>query len=574
MKRIFQTPDSAFPLALSLVLLALVAFEATLLPGKVGWADGSGWLLSAFLVVGIAMAQFRPRRGLSLGAAALVPTTLYFGPIIAGILAGVLRATQLLGRPPVERTSARTRARLGVGSLLTSSLVVALAGLTAASAWHYGVAPGAGRWSSAALLWACVAGLLQATMIATLDWIAGWAGVRSVMTFEVRDPLLLLDVAGWAVGGTLVGVFATAELGVSLAVLMAVVALVVELTRNELLLARRKRQIATLSEMSSVSHRMGSREPQLARVAEGLLAECRKLVPAQWLELELIGPADKEHCWHANTEGVVAEGRAEPPEAPPPIPGVHKRVQWQVLEKNLESGEQTFAKLKLWTDPRQVEWEQLELLETLLPQLATSLAAVLLDYKAHRDALTGVATRAVLEDRVEAAYELCCAEGRSMAVVMCDVDHFKSINDEHGHAVGDRALQEVAAALEGHCRDGDLCCRYGGEEFTVLMEGASGKPALAAAERLRKAVEALRIHVGGATLELTASLGVASFPETYVESGAELVPLADSALYEAKRRGRNRSLLALGQGRFQNARGRRLKGHIKSEEIEAPRLFV
>jgi diguanylate cyclase (GGDEF)-like protein len=161
-----------------------------------------------------------------------------------------------------------------------------------------------------------------------------------------------------------------------------------------------------------------------------------------------------------------------------------------------------------------------------------------------------------------------------MAVVMCDVDHFKSVNDEHGHAVGDRALQEVAAALEGHCRDGDLCCRYGGEEFTVLMEGASGKPALAAAERLRKAIEALRIHVGETTIDLTASLGVASFPETYVESGADLVPMADSALYEAKRRGRNRTLLALGQGRFRNARGRRLKGHVKAEEIEAPRLFV
>ena len=98
MKQIFQTPDTAFPLALSVVLLALVGFEAALLSGNIGRADSRGWLLMAFLVLGVAMAFFRPRRGLSLGASALVPVTLYFGPITAGLMAGLLRAAQLLGR--------------------------------------------------------------------------------------------------------------------------------------------------------------------------------------------------------------------------------------------------------------------------------------------------------------------------------------------------------------------------------------------------------------------------------------------------------------------------------------------
>ncbi len=123
-------------------------------------------------------------------------------------------------------------------------------------------------------------------------------------------------------------------------------------------------------------------------------------------------------------------------------------------------------------------------------------------------------------------------------------------------------------------RGRDVVCRYGGEEFTILMDGANARAAVAVAERLRKALEEIQIDADGTAILISASFGVASFPDTYVASGAELVPLADAALYEAKRRGRNRTYLALGQGRFENARGRRLKGAAKSEAIEAPRLFV
>jgi len=370
-------------------------------------------------------------------------------------------------------------------------------------------------------------------------------------------------------------IFAGTGFGLGTATLVVLAAAAFELARGEALLARRGRQIETLSEMSSVGLRMGGTEPELSLVVEQLLRECRKLVPAQWMHLELAGKDDDSQGWWVGPEGKVEEGAPDPPPAPPSIPGVHRRVGWQILDRDLISGEKTIARLSLWTDSRQIEWEQLELLDTLLPQVATWLAAVLLDQKAHRDALTGAATRSVLEDRLVRAYERCCREGRSMAVVMCDIDRFKSINDQHGHAVGDMALQEVAASLEQHSRDGDLCCRYGGEEFTVLMEGANGDEALAAAERLRQGFETIRIHAGGgAVVELTASLGVASFPEIYVDSGPELVPMADAALYEAKRRGRNRSLLAIGQGRFKNTRGRSLKGAVKVKAIEAPRLFV
>lgn len=575
MKRIFQTPETAFPLALSLVLLASVGFVATLLPGDVARTESSGWLLGALLVVGIAMGMFRPQRSLSLGAAVLAPTTLYFGPVVSGVLAGCLRVAQMLGRPPVEKSRARRRARLAVGDLLTSALKVAIAGLAASVMWFFlAVRPESQSWGGSGVAWAAAAGTAQAALVAAIGWVAGWSGVRGEKGLRLLDPRLLLDAVGWTLGGVLVAVFATSGSTVGLVMLAAVVLLVAELTRNERKLVQRERQIVTLSEMSAVGHRMGEHQPELERVAEQIIGECRKLVPAQWLQLEVVDRDVERVSWQAGPDGAVEEGVPRPPKAPPPIPGVHRRAAWQVLDKDLRSGERIIATLRLWTDPRQTEWEQLELLDTLLPQLATSLAAVLADQKASRDALTGVATRSILEERLERAYEHCCAEGSSMAVAMCDVDHFKSINDEYGHAAGDRALQEIATTLELHSRGRDTVCRYGGEEFTILMEGANGQASVAAAERLRKATEGIGVHKDGKKIELTASFGVASFPETYVGSGAELVPLADAALYEAKRRGRNRTLQALGQGRFKNARGRRLKGRTKSEEIEAPRLFV
>jgi diguanylate cyclase (GGDEF)-like protein len=575
MKRIFQTPETAFPLALSLLLLALIGGLSALVLPEASSQSGGGLLLVALLVAGSVLALYRHQRGLALGGAVLAPVAFFFGPAIAAAVAGVLRLAQLLGRPPGERRRARTRPRVGRSELLIGFLSMMLAGLAAAGVWLLG-APldRPAMWSASIVLWGIVAGTTQAGVVIGVAWAGRWVGLSTAPP-DIRELWPSFEIAGWVVGALLVAVFAAAGTGLGLASVIVLAALTFELARSEMLMARRGRQIATLSEMSGVGLRMGGTELELTRVAEQLLGECGKLVPAQWMHLELAGKVDDVQSWWVGPEGEVAEGDPTPPPAPPSIPGVHRRVEWQVLDRDLISGEQTIARLSLWTDPRQVEWEQLELLDTLLPQLATSLAAVLLDQKAHRDALTGAATRSVLEDRLVRAYERCCQEGRSMAVVMCDIDHFKSVNDEYGHAVGDMALQQVAASLEQQSRDGDLCCRYGGEEFTVLMEGAKGSEALAAAERLRQGLESIRVHAGGGvTIELTASLGVACFPETYVESGPDLVPLADSALYEAKRRGRNRSLLAIGQGRFKNTHGRSLKGAMKAEKLEAPRLFV
>jgi diguanylate cyclase (GGDEF)-like protein len=120
----------------------------------------------------------------------------------------------------------------------------------------------------------------------------------------------------------------------------------------------------------------------------------------------------------------------------------------------------------------------------------------------------------------------------------------------------------------------DLCCRYGGEEFVLLMDGTNGEAGLAVAERLRQAIEALDFQVEGQRVPLTLSAGVASFPDLYIKTGAELILFADEALYEAKRRGRNRCLLDAGQGRYMDVEGNILTTEEAAPAAEAPRIFV
>jgi diguanylate cyclase (GGDEF)-like protein len=156
---------------------------------------------------------------------------------------------------------------------------------------------------------------------------------------------------------------------------------------------------------------------------------------------------------------------------------------------------------------------------------------------------------------------------------MCDLDRFKRINDTFGHLAGDRALALVGAVLARHKRADDLLARYGGEEFTVLLEHADGGAALAVAERLRRAVEEIDFEVDGTPVPLTVSAGVAACPELTVKTPTELILLADGALYEAKRRGRNRCLLDLGAGRYRGP-----AGHVVVSEsrrpAQAPRIFA
>ncbi|WP_328983693.1 oxygen-binding di-iron domain-containing protein [Thiorhodovibrio winogradskyi] len=157
-----------------------------------------------------------------------------------------------------------------------------------------------------------------------------------------------------------------------------------------------------------------------------------------------------------------------------------------------------------------------------------------------RDALTGLFTRFYMQDVMSRHCALHDRDPKAeFAAIMLDVDHFKRINDTHGHGVGDRVLQSVAALLTTSSRATDIAVRYGGEEFIVFVVGQGQQPAMAAAERLRTCLMAAPIDVAnGNQLKVTASFGVAT--RVPGESLDQLIKRADGALYRAKENGRNR----------------------------------
>jgi diguanylate cyclase (GGDEF)-like protein len=133
------------------------------------------------------------------------------------------------------------------------------------------------------------------------------------------------------------------------------------------------------------------------------------------------------------------------------------------------------------------------------------------------------------------------------ALLCVDIDLFKKVNDDLGHAAGDAALKHVARIFRQALREGDVAARIGGEEFAIWLPHTPLTHAVDVAERIRKSVEATVMHWAGTDVKMTCSVGVAAIPET-VTQVANLFPTADSALYQAKSRGRNRVETAKGTG--------------------------
>jgi diguanylate cyclase (GGDEF)-like protein len=160
---------------------------------------------------------------------------------------------------------------------------------------------------------------------------------------------------------------------------------------------------------------------------------------------------------------------------------------------------------------------------------------------AYLDGLTGIFNRRFFELRIMEELERARRYGTGMAVVMADIDQFKRLNDEFGHLLGDEVLRQVSSLFHQQLRKIDVVCRYGGEEFAILLTQITTPQAVAIAEKLRRMVESFQFP--GVPRTITISAGVAAFP-THGKTRDEMVRAADSGLYAAKQAGRNRICLA------------------------------
>lgn len=162
-----------------------------------------------------------------------------------------------------------------------------------------------------------------------------------------------------------------------------------------------------------------------------------------------------------------------------------------------------------------------------------------LEQRTRRDTLTGLANRAWLEEQLKEAFQLCQVQQRTLSILFIDLDHFKKLNDRHGHQLGDRVLERFAVALQESVREGDLAGRYGGEEFLVILPDESTKGARATANRLEKRLaEHPLAHVGGKPLHVTVSIGIACLGDGDFNNTRELIDAADQNMYRVKRSSR------------------------------------
>jgi diguanylate cyclase (GGDEF)-like protein len=169
---------------------------------------------------------------------------------------------------------------------------------------------------------------------------------------------------------------------------------------------------------------------------------------------------------------------------------------------------------------------------------------------AYLDGLTGIFNRRFFELRIMEEIERARRYGNGMAIIMADIDHFKRLNDEFGHVLGDEVLRQVSSLIHQQVRKIDVVCRYGGEEFCILLTQANGEQAMVIAEKLRKMVAAWQFP--GVPSTVTISAGAAALPE-HGTTRDQLVKAADAALYAAKQSGRNRVCLASTRSQKANA---------------------
>ncbi|HEV2212071.1 MAG TPA: GGDEF domain-containing protein, partial [Gammaproteobacteria bacterium] len=212
----------------------------------------------------------------------------------------------------------------------------------------------------------------------------------------------------------------------------------------------------------------------------------------------------------------------------------------------LVSGNGGFRLLFLGRASKTIQVQGVDIAAAMAKQVSVALdkARLIRDLEnlATTDGLTRLYNRRTFLQRAESEFERSRRYQRPLTVMMLDVDHFKAVNDTHGHEVGDRVLRLLADECRRNLRQQDVLGRYGGEEFVAFLPETSASVALDVAERLRKSVEGLSVAAEHGAIHMTMSIGIATMNRAHPDVSA-LIITADQALYQAKQRGRNQTVV-------------------------------
>lgn len=218
----------------------------------------------------------------------------------------------------------------------------------------------------------------------------------------------------------------------------------------------------------------------------------------------------------------------------------HHSISYSLSHEGEQLGELVFRRNQRFSEQEQGNLESL--LSTLLFPMRNALLYRAATQSALRDPLTDTGNRIAMDQTLEREIEMSRRHSQPLSLLMLDIDHFKQINDTYGHSAGDDVLKAVAASIKNQLRNVDMVFRFGGEEFLILLSNTSREAAAMVGERLRFAAQAQDYVAEGKMIELTVSIGCSTLLPG--ESAESLLRRADSALYVAKREGRNRLAMA------------------------------
>lgn len=220
--------------------------------------------------------------------------------------------------------------------------------------------------------------------------------------------------------------------------------------------------------------------------------------------------------------------------------GQHAKHQchYRLRLPDSDLGEMTFYRRRRFSEQEQQTLESL--LGTLAFPLRNALQYQTVLKQSLVDPLTQLGNRAALNNTLERERQQLLRKKEPFSLILLDIDHFKAINDQHGHVCGDEVIKAIAATIEQISRGTDMAFRYGGEEFALLLSNTSAAGALVTAERLRRAIAGLRLSHHTETIRPHVSLGVSACVNAN-ETATRLIERADRALYQAKAGGRNRT---------------------------------